>query len=106
MAELKLLDDNVLLIPQTMEKTQSGIILSKNAQSQEMKIMCTISVVGPEVQNKDLQEGITVIIPKRTGKWVKFEGFKYILVKESDILCIVEGIKIVKEEDKEKYINE
>lgn len=96
MAELRVLGNNILLIPQTMEESRNGIIFSKKLQEQEVKNICTISVVGDDVKNKDLQEGITVLIPRHTGKWVEFEGFKYVLVKEDDILCIIDGIKVQK----------
>lgn len=91
---LRLLNDNVLLIQQTQEKTVSGIIIPPSTQKQEIKIICYISAVGPDVKNKDLKEGTFVIIPRHTGKWVEFDGFKYVLVKESDILCIIDGVEM------------
>jgi len=91
MSELRVLHDNVLVIPYKQKVTDAGIILSNRAIETQIPPYYVISTIGPDVKNEDLKEGTVVIIPRQTGKWVEFEGFKYILVKESDILCIVEG---------------
>jgi co-chaperonin GroES (HSP10) len=98
-AELRVLDDNVLLVQEELKETKSGIILSKEAVSHEVKNICYISQVGPNVKNKDLKEGVYVLIPRHTGKYVPFEDFKYALVKESDILCIIDGVERKKKEE-------
>ena len=96
---LRIFDDNVLLIPYTVEKTNNGIIIPTKSQSEEVKIICTISLVGPEVKNEDLTEGTVVVIPRHTGRYVEFNKFKYYLVKESDILCIIDGVRMEKREE-------
>jgi len=94
--ELRVLKDNVLLIPRGQEKTNSGIIIPETSQEHQVKNVLFVSTVGPDVVNKDiLTEGTCVVIPRHTGKWVPFEGFKYVLVKESDIIAIMDEVKMV-----------
>jgi len=91
MSELRPLNDNVIVIPYIQKETESGIVLPSKLVETEVPAFHIVSSVGPKVRNKDIKEGAVVIIPKRTGKWVPFEGFKYIMVNESDILAVVEG---------------
>jgi len=90
MNELKPLNDNIIVIPYIQKETSGGIILPSSLTKNEIPPAYVISAVGPKVKNKDLQEGTVVIIPRKTGRWVNFEDFKYILVNENDILCIIE----------------
>ena len=90
MSELRPLDDNVIVIPYIQKETNGGIILPSKLVETEVPSVHIVSAVGPNVKNKDIKEGTVVIIPKRTGKWVPFEGFKYVKVNESDILAIIE----------------
>jgi len=97
---LRVLGDNVLLIPYTQEKTQGGIIIPESSQKQQVKIVCIVSTVGPDIKNKDiLTEGTFVIIPRHTGKYVEFEDFKYYLLREDDILAIIEGMRMEEKEN-------
>lgn len=94
--ELRVLKDNVLLIPRGQEKTHSGIIIPETSQEHQVKNVLFVSTIGPDVINKDiLTEGTCVVIPRHTGKWVPFDGFKYVLVKESDIIAIMDEVKMV-----------
>ena len=77
------------------ETTKSGIILTGNAQEkpQEAKVVA----VGPGgmVDGKEVtmqvKEGDKVIYSKYAGNEVKVDGEEYIIVKQNDILAIVEG---------------
>lgn len=77
------------------ETTKSGIILAGSAQEkpQEAKVVA----VGPGgmVDGKEVtmqvKEGDKVIYSKYTGNEVKVDGEEYIIVKQNDILAIVEG---------------
>jgi len=90
MSELKPLKNNIIVIPY-IQKQVGSIYLPDSVTKNEIPPAYVISAVGPEVENEEFQEGTVVIIPRKTGKWVEFEGFKYILVNESDILCIIDG---------------
>lgn len=77
------------------ETTKSGIILAGSAQEkpQEAKVVA----VGPGgmVDGKEVtmqvKEGDKVLYSKYAGNEVKVDGEEYIIVKQNDILAIVEG---------------
>ena len=76
------------------EKTKSGIILASSAQ--EKPQIAEVVEVGPgkKVENKleemYVKKGDNVIISEYSGTKVKYEGTEYIIIKQSDILAIVE----------------
>ena len=97
--DLRVLDRNILIIPDIRETTSSGIIIPESSQKQQVIQSGFISVVGPNVTNKeDLVEGAYVIIKRHTGKWVPFEGYKYILIDERDILAVDTSVKMTNKE--------
>jgi chaperonin GroES len=76
------------------EKTKSGIILSSAAQ--EKPEIYEVVVVGPggmidgnEVK-MEVKAGDRVITGKYSGTNVKVDGEEYVIVRQSDILAIVE----------------
>ena len=76
------------------ETTQSGIILA--AASQEKPQIAEVVAVGPgglvdgEQVEMYLKPGDKVIINKYAGTNVKFENEEYTIVKQADVLAIVE----------------
>ena len=76
------------------EKTKSGIILSGAAQ--EKPQIAEIIEVGPgemvdgKLEPMNVKKGDNVIVSKYSGTEVKYEGVDYIVVKQDDILAIVE----------------
>ena len=77
------------------ETTKSGIILSGNAQ--EKPQIAEVIEVGPgeisengERITMEVKKGDNVIISKYSGTEVKYEGEEYLIVKQDDILAIVE----------------
>ena len=89
------LADRVVLKQSTPEeKTKSGIILI--SQSQEKPQQAEVVAVGPGgmVDGKEItmnvKPGDMVIYSKYAGNEVKLEDEEYIIVKQSDILAIVE----------------
>ena len=76
------------------EKTKSGIILSGAAQ--EKPQIAEIIEVGPgemvdgKLEAMNVKKGDNVIVSKYSGTEVKYEGEEYIIVKQDDILAIVE----------------
>ena len=76
------------------ETTKSGIILAQAAQ--EKPQISEVIEVGPgEVIDGKKEEilvkkGDNVIVSKYSGTEVKYEGTDYIIVKQEDILAIVE----------------
>ena len=93
--KLKPLADRVVLkMTEAEETTASGIILS--AASKEKPQVAEVVAVGPGgiVDGKEVtmtvKVGDKVITSKYSGTEVKFGGEEYIIVKQNDILAIVE----------------
>ncbi len=93
--KLKPLADRVVLKQvKAEEKTKSGLILSSAAQ--EKPEVFEVLEVGPGgmVDGKEVkmevQQGQKVITGKYSGTNVKVDGEEYIIVKQADILAIVE----------------
>ena len=81
---IKPLCDKVLIkMCESEDTTKSGIILS--ASSKEKPQIAEVIAVGPGVKEKD-----KVIVSKYSGTEIKYEGEEYIIVKQADILAIVE----------------
>ena len=76
------------------ETTKSGIVLP--GQAQEKPQQAEVVAVGPGgmVDGKEVtmnvKVGDQVIYSKYSGTEVKLDGEKYIIVKQSDILAIIE----------------
>ena len=93
--KLKPLADRVVLkMTEAEETTASGIILS--AASKEKPQVAEVVAVGPGgiIDGKEVtmtvKVGDKVITSKYSGTEVKFGGEEYIIVKQNDILAIVE----------------
>jgi len=92
---LKPVVDKILVkMIETDETTKSGIILSSG--SKEKPQIAEVLEVGPggvidgEKIEMYIKKGQKVIVSKYAGTEVKYEGQDYIIVKQSDILAIVE----------------
>ena len=76
------------------EQTKGGLYLATTAK--EKPQMAVVLAVGPggNVDGKEItmhvKEGQTVISSKYAGTEVKLDGEEYILVRQSDILAVVE----------------
>ena len=93
--KLKPLSDRVVIkMIEAEETTASGSILTASAQ--EKPQVAEIIEVGPGgvVDGKEIkmevQKGQKVITSKYTGTEVKLDGETYIIVRQGDILAIVE----------------
>ena len=88
---IKPLADRVLIkMVESEETTKSGIILSSG--SKEKPQIAEVVAVGPGTEDvkMNVKVGDKVIINKYSGTEVKFEGTEYTIVKQEDILAIVE----------------
>ena len=92
---IKPLGDRVLIkMKEKEETTKSGIILAGVAQ--EKPQVAEVVEVGPglkvkgELQEMYVKKGDNVIASKYSGTEVKYDGEEYIIVKQEDILAIVE----------------
>ena len=92
---IKPLADRVLIkMKEGEETTKSGIILS--AASKEKPQIAEVIAVGPggNVEGNNIEmhvkAGDKVIVSKYAGTEVKYESEEYLIVKQADILAIVD----------------
>lgn len=92
---LKPLEDRVVIkMMEKEETTKSGIILAGN--SGEKSQIAEVIEVGPGVEEDGktkemyVKKGDKVVINSYAGTNIKYEGEELIIVKQSDILAIVE----------------
>ena len=89
-----LLDRVVLKSTEAEETTKSGIILTGSAK--EKPVVSEVVAVGPGgiVDGKEVtmyvEVGDKVVISNYAGTEVKLDGEEYIIVRQSDILAVVE----------------
>lgn len=93
--KLKPLADRVVIKSlESEETTKSGIVLPGSAK--EKPQMAEVLAVGPggTVEGKEVtmyvQVGDRVIYSKYAGTEVKLDGVEYIVVRQNDILAVVE----------------
>ena len=93
---IKPLSDRVVVkLVEAEEKTKTGIFLTASAQ--EKPQVAEVVAVGPGARDDngklipmEVKVGDKVITGKYAGTEVKMDGNEYTLVKQSDILAIVE----------------
>ena len=97
--KFKPLHDRLLLKPLSAEtKTKAGIIIPDTAQEKPMQ--GEVVAVGKgkrledgRLQSLDVKVGDKVIYGKWSGTEVKLDGEELLIMKESDILGVLEGRK-------------
>ena len=92
---IKPVGDRVLIkMKEAEETTKSGIILTTG--SKEKPQIAEVVEVGPgekvdgKIQEMYVKKGDNVYVSKYAGTEVKYEGQDYIIVKQDDILAIVD----------------
>lgn len=92
--QIKPLGTRVLLKEvETQETTKSGIVLPSNAK--EKPYMAEVVEVGPgEIKDgneikMEVKKGDKVLYGKYAGTEIKLDGQKYLIVKQEDILAIL-----------------
>lgn len=95
--KLKPLGDRLVVEPKEKETTTaSGIVLPDTASEKPQQ--GTVLAIGPGARDgdgnriaMDVAEGDTVLFAKYAGTEVKIDGDKLLILKESDVLAIIEG---------------
>ena len=92
---LKPLGDRVVIkMIESEETTKSGIILASNAK--EKPQIAQVIEVGPGITEEgkqikmEVKKNDKVVVSKYSGTEVKYEGEDLIIVRQNDILAIVE----------------
>ena len=88
--KLKPLADRVLVEPSAAEtKTTSGIIIPDTAQEKPQKGRIVAVGKGTKENPLTVKVGDIVLYGKYSGTDLKYEGKDYLIMKESDILAII-----------------
>jgi len=93
---LKPLGDRLIVEPIEQEElTASGIVLPETAKEKPMQ--GKVLAIGPGARKEDgsriamdVSTGDTVLYAKYAGTEVKLENKKYLILKETDVLAIVQ----------------
>ncbi len=87
---IKPLADRVLILPTAAEEvTMGGIIIPDSAK--EKPLRGTVKAVGGGSKDEEmvLKEGDTVLYGKYAGTELELEGEKYLIMRQSDVLAVV-----------------
>ena len=87
---IKPLADRVLVLPAPAEEKIGGIIFPDT--SKEKPLHGTIKAVGQGTKDEAmiLKEGDEVLYGKYSGTELEFEGEKYLMMRQSDVLAVIE----------------
>ena len=96
--KLKPVADHVVIkATEAEETTKSGIVLPKSgiilsSASQEKPQICEVVAVGPGTDEEKMyiKAGQKVVVAKYTGTDIKLADQEYTIIKQADILAIVE----------------
>jgi chaperonin GroES len=92
----KPLGDRILVKPKESEgKTKSGIVLPDSAKEKPQEGV--VIAVGEGARDEDgkripmdIKKGNVVLYSKYSGTEVKIDGVEHLIIRESDVLAIVE----------------
>ena len=87
---LKPLADRVLILPAPAEeKTVGGIIIPDTVK--EKPLQGKVMAVGHGTKDEEmvLKEGDNVLYGKYAGTEIEYEGVKYLIMRQSDVLAVL-----------------
>ncbi len=87
---IKPLAARVLILPPPAEEvTATGIIIPDSAKEKPLKGTVVAAGNGTKDEEMVLKQGDTVIFGKYAGTEVEFEGEKYLIMRQSDVLAVI-----------------
>ena len=87
---IKPLADRVLVNPAPAEEvTVAGIIIPDSAKEKPLKGTVLATGKGTKDEEMVVKEGDMVLYGKYAGTEIEFEGNKYLIMRQSDILAII-----------------
>lgn len=86
---VKPLADRVLVLPAQAEEKVGGIIIPDTAKKkpQHGKVVATGN--GTKDEEMVLKEGDEILYGKYSGTELEFDGTKYLIMRQSDVLAVV-----------------
>ena len=90
--KLKPLADRVLIKPTPAEETTlSGIIIPDSEKEKPLRGEVLAAGDGTKDEKMLVKEGDTVLYGKYAGTEIEFEGEKLLIMRQSDLLAVVEA---------------
>lgn len=87
---IKPLADRVLIEPEAAEeKTIGGIIIPDTAKEKPLQGKVVATGNGTKDEEMVVKEGDTVLYGKYAGTELEYDGKKYLVMRQSDILAIL-----------------
>ena len=93
--KIKPLGNRVVVKPkEAEEKTQGGIYIP--TQSEEKVVTAEVVAIGPgkivdgQLEAMSLTKGQSVVFNQFSGTEVEYQGVKYMIVREDDVLAVIE----------------
>ena len=88
--KIRPLADRVLINPTAAEEvTMSGIIIPDSAKEKPLRGKVLAVGNGTKDEEMILKEGDEVLYGKYSGTEIEFEGTKYLMMRQSDVLAII-----------------
>ena len=89
--KLKPLADRVLISPAPAEtQTVGGIIIPDTAKEKPLQGTVIAAGEGKEDEKMILEAGDKVLYGKHAGTEIEFEGEKYLIMRQSDVVAVIE----------------
>ena len=87
---IKPLADRVLILPAPAEEKVCGIIIPDTAKEKPLRGKVVAAGNGTKDEEMILKEGDTVLYGKYAGTELEYEGTKYLMMRQSDVLAVIE----------------
>ena len=86
---IKPLADRVLVLPAQAEEKVGGIIIPDTAKEKPQHGTIVAAGNGTKDEEMVLKEGDEVLYGKYSGTELEFDGTKYLIMRQSDVLAVV-----------------
>lgn len=87
---IKPLADRVLVLPAPAEEKVGGIIIPDTAKEKPLHGTIVAAGKGTKDEEMILKEGDEVLYGKYSGTELEHEGTKYLMMRQSDVLAVIE----------------
>ena len=88
---IKPLADRVLVLPAQAEEKVGGIIIPDTAKEKPQHGTIVAAGNGTKDEEMILKEGDEVLYGKYSGTELEIEGTKYLIIRQSDVLAVVQN---------------
>ena len=87
---IKPLADRVLVLPAQAEEKVGGIIIPDTAKEKPQHGTIVATGNGTKDEEMILKEGDEILYGKYSGTELEIEGTKYLIMRQSDVLAVVQ----------------